>query len=167
MYSIIFSLIMMFVLHHLILMHKEKLCKVKQAKKEHRTPKNIQKYLCGNGILLPKLFWPTVRKNCSSDRENLLKFEAEGQEIAKNFKTWVFSLLLCFSSHFCTSFWPTKLRKYYVIVWLLFHYSIIFLNFCLACLALQDAKRNAWKWKFQSYFLHFGSFDEKRTYKNM
>ena len=27
------------------------------------------------GILLPKLFWPTVRKNCSSDREKLLKFE--------------------------------------------------------------------------------------------
>ena len=25
-----------------------------------------------NGILLPKLFWPTVRKNCSSDREKLL-----------------------------------------------------------------------------------------------
>ena len=24
-----------------------------------------------------------MRKNCSSDRENLLKFEAEGQEIAK------------------------------------------------------------------------------------
>ena len=24
-----------------------------------------------------KLFWPTVRKNCSSDREKLLKFEAE------------------------------------------------------------------------------------------
>ena len=22
-----------------------------------------------NGILLPKLFWPTVRKNCSSDQE--------------------------------------------------------------------------------------------------
>ena len=36
-----------------------------------------------NGILLPKLFWPTVRKNCSSDREKLLKFEAEGQEFAK------------------------------------------------------------------------------------
>ena len=35
-----------------------------------------------NGILLPKLFWPTVRKNCSSDRENLLKFEAEGREFA-------------------------------------------------------------------------------------
>ena len=36
-----------------------------------------------NGILLPKLFWPTVRKNCSSDRENFLKFEAEGREFAK------------------------------------------------------------------------------------
>ena len=36
-----------------------------------------------NGILLPKLFWPTVRKNCSSDPEKLLKFEAEGQEVAK------------------------------------------------------------------------------------
>ena len=32
------------------------------------------------GILLPKLFWPTVRKKCSSDREKLLKFEAEGWE---------------------------------------------------------------------------------------
>ena len=29
------------------------------------------------GILLPKLFWPTVRKKCFSDREKLLKFEAE------------------------------------------------------------------------------------------
>ena len=32
-----------------------------------------------NGIL----FWPTVRKNCSSDREKRLKFEAEGREFAK------------------------------------------------------------------------------------
>ena len=32
------------------------------------------------GILLPKLFWPTVRKNDSSDQEKLLKFEAEGRE---------------------------------------------------------------------------------------
>ena len=37
----------------------------------------------GNGILLPKLVWPTVRKNCSSDREKLLKFEAEGREFSK------------------------------------------------------------------------------------
>ena len=36
-----------------------------------------------NGILLPKLFWPTVRKNCPSDREKLLKFDAEGWEFAK------------------------------------------------------------------------------------
>ena len=27
-------------------------------------------------ILLPNLFWPTVRKNCSSDPEKRLKFEA-------------------------------------------------------------------------------------------
>ena len=36
-----------------------------------------------NGILLPKLFWPTVRKNYSSDWEKLLKFEAEGREFSK------------------------------------------------------------------------------------
>ena len=30
-----------------------------------------------------KLFWPTVRKNCSSDGEKLLKFEAEGRGFAK------------------------------------------------------------------------------------
>ena len=36
-----------------------------------------------NGILLPKLFWHTVRKNCSSDQEKLLKFEAEGQDFTK------------------------------------------------------------------------------------
>ena len=34
-------------------------------------------------ILLLKLFYPTVRKKCSSDRENFLKFEAEGREFAK------------------------------------------------------------------------------------
>ena len=32
------------------------------------------------GILLSKLFSPTVRKDCSSDQEKLLKFKAEGQE---------------------------------------------------------------------------------------
>ena len=35
------------------------------------------------GILLPKLFRPTVRKNCSSDREKLFKFKTEGREFAK------------------------------------------------------------------------------------
>ena len=42
--------------------------------------KEKQRY---NGIFLPKLFGPTVRKNCSSDREKLLKFEAEGREFEK------------------------------------------------------------------------------------
>ena len=27
--------------------------------------------MLGNGILFPKLFWPTVRKNCSRDQEKL------------------------------------------------------------------------------------------------
>ena len=35
------------------------------------------------GILFPKLIWSSVRKNCSIDREKLLKFEAEGTEFAK------------------------------------------------------------------------------------
>ena len=39
-----------------------------------------------NGILLPKLFWPTVRKKCSTDREKLLKSKAEGREFAKFLK---------------------------------------------------------------------------------
>ena len=33
-----------------------------------------------NSILLPKLFLPTVRKNCSGDQKNHMKFEAEGQD---------------------------------------------------------------------------------------
>ena len=37
-------------------------------------------YLTKNGILLQKLYIPTVRKHCSSDREKLLKFKAEGRE---------------------------------------------------------------------------------------
>ena len=38
---------------------------------------------CPNGILLWKLFWNTVRKNCSSVREKKMKFEAKGPEFAK------------------------------------------------------------------------------------
>ena len=38
-----------------------------------------------NGILLPKLFWPTMRNNCFSDQEKLLKFEAEGRESLEQF----------------------------------------------------------------------------------
>ena len=35
----------------------------------------------------PKLFWPTMRKNCSSDWEKLLKFEAEGKEFSKSLRS--------------------------------------------------------------------------------
>ena len=35
------------------------------------------------GILLPKLFWSTVRKNCSIDQGKLMKFKDEGREFAK------------------------------------------------------------------------------------
>ena len=49
-------------------------CDKSSAKFDH---KNI---LTRNGILLSKLFWPTVRKNCFSDQEKIWKFEAEGWE---------------------------------------------------------------------------------------
>ena len=39
--------------------------------------------LVSNGIFLPKLFWHDLRKNCSSDREKLMKFEAESREFSK------------------------------------------------------------------------------------
>jgi hypothetical protein len=45
--------------------------------------RNPRKECISNSILLPNLFLPTVRKKFSSDREQLLKFEAEGQEFAK------------------------------------------------------------------------------------
>ena len=51
-------------------------------------------YLCKYiGILFPKLFRPTLRKNCCSDQEKLLKFEAEGREFQKFFSitTTIFS----------------------------------------------------------------------------
>ena len=51
-----------------------------------RTDTNVSKKFQGvskNCILLPKLFWHAVRKNCSSDREKHLKFEDEGQEFSK------------------------------------------------------------------------------------
>ena len=40
-----------------------------------------------SGILLPKLFWPTVRKTFFSDREFFLKFKAEGWEFAIFFRS--------------------------------------------------------------------------------
>ena len=40
-------------------------------------------------ILLPKLFWPTVRKNCSSDREKLLKFETEFSKFLRSLEKFI------------------------------------------------------------------------------
>ena len=58
--------------------------------KENWSRKDITIYILFGlsliGVLLPKLFWPFVRKNCSSDWEKLLKFEAEGGEFAKKFE---------------------------------------------------------------------------------
>ena len=53
------------------------------GKKSKKSEDHSEDMNMRNGILLPKLFWTTVRKNCSSDREKLLKFEAEGWEFAK------------------------------------------------------------------------------------
>ena len=39
------------------------------------------------GLLFPKLFWLIARKKCSSDREKLLKLEAEGGDVAKFLKS--------------------------------------------------------------------------------
>ena len=40
------------------------------------------------GILLPKLFWPTLRKNCSSDREKLGREFAKFLRSLKQYKQW-------------------------------------------------------------------------------
>ena len=55
----------------------------KKNDREKMRAKTGQIRHCVNGILLPKLFWPSVKRNCSSDREKKMKFEAEGQEFAK------------------------------------------------------------------------------------
>ena len=48
----------------------------------HFTCEKKEKYL-NNGIFLPKLFGPTVRKNCSSDREFFLKVEVKAKNLQK------------------------------------------------------------------------------------
>ena len=55
-------------------------------------PPSLQVNLFQKCIFLSKFFWPTVRKNCSSDREKLLKFEAEVREFAKILRSlWQFT----------------------------------------------------------------------------
>ena len=55
--------------------------------KKSRFTKSRKAGKISNGILLPKLSQPTVRKNCSSDREKLLKFKAESQKFANFLRT--------------------------------------------------------------------------------
>ena len=57
----------------------------RKQEQEKKGPENL--CLWYNGILLPKLFWPTVRRNCSSDQEKLVKFQAEGREFEVFFRS--------------------------------------------------------------------------------
>ena len=50
--------------------------------RQNKTKQEGPNFDANNGILLPKLFGPTVRKKCSRDWEKLLKFEAEGREFS-------------------------------------------------------------------------------------
>ena len=54
-------------------------------KKIYRDRIKIKEIFLGknNGILLPKLFLPTVKKNCSSDREKLLKSRLKAENLQK------------------------------------------------------------------------------------
>ena len=55
-----------------------------------------------NGILLPKLVRPTLRKNCYSDLEKLLKFEDECREF-ENFLRSLEQFIQTVKGH--DSFW--------------------------------------------------------------
>ena len=48
--------------------------------------KALHKDVFWNGILLPKLFWPTVRKKCSSDRGKTFEIRGWRPIICKNFE---------------------------------------------------------------------------------
>ena len=63
--------------------------------RENRTHGTTQSKL---GILLPKLFWATVRRNCFSDQEKILKFEAEGQEFATICNHFETTRIICSNS---------------------------------------------------------------------
>ena len=58
-----------------------------------------------NGILLPKLFWPTVRKNCSSDRWKTFEIWGWRSRICKNFEI---TRTICSNSERPEQFMVTK-----------------------------------------------------------
>jgi hypothetical protein len=61
--------------------------KVLNTKEQHQVQCLISmdltfsKKLIYNGILLPNFFWPTVRKNCSSDQEKLLNSRLKAKNL--------------------------------------------------------------------------------------
>ena len=59
-------------------------------------------------VFCSKLFWSTVRKNCSSDWEKLLKFEAEHWEFAYNLRS-VEQLILTVKGQY--NFWNRMFLK--------------------------------------------------------
>ena len=61
------------------------ICKIDKTFKTVRSGIYISYY----GVLLSKLFWRTMRKNCSSDWEFFLKFEAEGRLLANFMRSLV------------------------------------------------------------------------------
>ena len=83
-----------------------------------------------DGILLPNMFWPTVRKKCSSDREKLLKFEAEGQEFAK--------ILRSLKCRFCKKL---LLYEYNSDQLLTFFHSVIIFGWVCCCFAVAPTKK--------------------------
>ena len=60
-----------------------------------------------NGILLPKLFWHTVRKNCSSDWDNCLKI--------LGLQPWIFKIFEPHESHIsCKAFLMEDLTRIFI-----------------------------------------------------
>ena len=47
------------------------------------------KYDNRDGILLPKLFWPPVRKICFCDQEKVLKFKADFAKVLRSLEQFV------------------------------------------------------------------------------
>ena len=69
-------------LYHIAMYHRHSTY-IRTVRQGSTGSRFLVKICSRNCILLPKLFWPTVRKSRSSDQNKLLKFEAEGREFAK------------------------------------------------------------------------------------
>ena len=58
-----------------------------------------------NGILLPKLFWPIVRKNCSTWSRKTFEIQGWRPRICKNFEI---TRTICSNSERSEQFWVTE-----------------------------------------------------------